>query len=157
MDIRKVLAAGAAATALLAASSADAAIVFVGSWELNSGVDDSPLTGQQAAALIFGGNASDYMISTSGSDVNQINFRAWYAYIGLPDTVGVDAHDVNSAFGFDLLAYINDGALGSYVNYAFKDDGRVGGVPEPATWALMIAGFGLAGAGLRRRRNVALA
>jgi hypothetical protein len=26
------------------------------------------------------------------------------------------------------------------------------GVPEPATWALMIMGFGLAGAGLRRRR-----
>lgn len=26
-----------------------------------------------------------------------------------------------------------------------------GGVPEPATWALMIAGFGLAGAALRRR------
>jgi hypothetical protein len=28
-----------------------------------------------------------------------------------------------------------------------------GGVPEPATWALMIAGFGLAGAALRRRRG----
>ena len=27
-------------------------------------------------------------------------------------------------------------------------------VPEPTTWALMIAGFGLAGAGLRRRRTV---
>jgi len=27
-----------------------------------------------------------------------------------------------------------------------------GGVPEPATWAMMIAGFGLAGAALRRRR-----
>lgn len=27
-----------------------------------------------------------------------------------------------------------------------------GGVPEPSTWALMIAGFGLAGTGLRRRR-----
>jgi hypothetical protein len=26
------------------------------------------------------------------------------------------------------------------------------GIPEPASWALMIAGFGLAGAGLRRRR-----
>lgn len=28
-------------------------------------------------------------------------------------------------------------------------------VPEPLTWSLMIAGFGLAGAGLRRRRAVA--
>lgn len=27
-----------------------------------------------------------------------------------------------------------------------------GAVPEPATWALLIAGFGMAGAGLRRRR-----
>ena len=29
-----------------------------------------------------------------------------------------------------------------------------GGVPEPATWALMIGGFGMAGAALRRRRAV---
>jgi hypothetical protein len=32
-----------------------------------------------------------------------------------------------------------------------------GGVPEPATWALMIGGFGLAGAALRRRRAAATA
>jgi hypothetical protein len=30
-------------------------------------------------------------------------------------------------------------------------------VPEPASWALMIAGFGMAGAGLRRRKTVARA
>jgi hypothetical protein len=30
--------------------------------------------------------------------------------------------------------------------------GGTGGVPEPASWALMIGGFGLAGAALRRRR-----
>jgi len=30
-----------------------------------------------------------------------------------------------------------------------------GAVPEPAAWALMISGFGLAGAALRRRRSVA--
>jgi hypothetical protein len=30
-----------------------------------------------------------------------------------------------------------------------------GGVPEPAAWALMIAGFGMAGAALRRRRTAA--
>jgi len=31
------------------------------------------------------------------------------------------------------------------------------GAPEPAAWALMIGGFGLAGAALRRRRTLALA
>ena len=34
-------------------------------------------------------------------------------------------------------------------------DGHAPGVPEPAGWALMIAGFGLAGARLRRRGAVA--
>ncbi len=32
-----------------------------------------------------------------------------------------------------------------------------GGVPEPAAWALMLTGFGLAGAALRRRRGVGAA
>jgi hypothetical protein len=39
----------------------------------------------------------------------------------------------------------------------YQFDGVGGGVPEPATWSLMIAGFGLAGARLRRRRAVAQA
>ncbi|HET6969521.1 MAG TPA: PEPxxWA-CTERM sorting domain-containing protein [Phenylobacterium sp.] len=43
----------------------------------------------------------------------------------------------------------------------FFDDvsvrGPAGAVPEPAAWALMIGGFGLAGAALRRRRVVAVA
>ena len=38
----------------------------------------------------------------------------------------------------------------------FELDGRIGApAPEPASWALMIAGFGLAGATLRRRRPAA--
>jgi hypothetical protein len=28
------------------------------------------------------------------------------------------------------------------------------GVPEPATWAMLITGFGLVGASVRRRRGV---
>jgi len=33
----------------------------------------------------------------------------------------------------------------------------IGAVPEPATWALMIGGFGMAGGMLRRRRAAAAA
>ncbi len=33
---------------------------------------------------------------------------------------------------------------------------RMGGIPEPATWGLMIAGFGLVGHAARRRRAVAV-
>lgn len=32
-----------------------------------------------------------------------------------------------------------------------------GAVPEPATWAMMIVGFGMVGGVLRRRRNVTTA
>jgi hypothetical protein len=39
----------------------------------------------------------------------------------------------------------------------FDNVSVTGGVPEPASWTLMICGFGLAGASLRRRRGVAAA
>ena len=37
----------------------------------------------------------------------------------------------------------------------FREINQVAGVPEPASWALMIAGFGLVGTAARRRRPVA--
>lgn len=37
-------------------------------------------------------------------------------------------------------------------NFVLSAAGIGGGVPEPATWALMLTGFGLAGSALRRRR-----
>jgi hypothetical protein len=42
------------------------------------------------------------------------------------------------------LKLVADGAIGG---------GGTGAVPEPASWAMMIAGFGLVGASARRRRN----
>jgi len=46
-----------------------------------------------------------------------------------------------------------------YDNITFGSDtpGTGSGAPEPATWALMIGGMGLAGAALRRRRSAAVA
>lgn len=59
---------------------------------------------------------------------------------------------------------------GSFIGYARYDenfdlrsityeagDFRVAGVPEPASWAMLITGFGLAGAAVRRRRQLASA
>lgn len=47
---------------------------------------------------------------------------------------------------------------GCYAIYASAPTFNVtGGVPEPATWAMLLMGFGAMGAGLRRRERVVLA
>nr|WP_310522913.1 PEPxxWA-CTERM sorting domain-containing protein [Polymorphobacter sp.] len=63
--------------------------------------------------------------------------------------------------GFSGIAKSIDFAGGAnFVGYDNITLGSItagGGVPEPASWALLIAGFGLTGAAMRRRRNVAVA
>ncbi len=44
---------------------------------------------------------------------------------------------------------------GPFAPFRLNDDGVAAGVPEPASWALMVAGFGITGAALRRRWRVA--
>jgi hypothetical protein len=39
-----------------------------------------------------------------------------------------------------------------FQNVAAKEIPAVGGVPEPASWAMLITGFGLTGSAMRRRR-----
>ena len=55
----------------------------------------------------------------------------------------------DSSFQSCCINDVADGYWGANANYA--------AVPEPATWAMMIAGFGIAGGALRRRRAVATA
>ena len=50
----------------------------------------------------------------------------------------------------DKVFTIMDGA-----HQSFAIGWPIGGVPEPTSWALMIGGFGLAGAALRRQRKAA--
>ncbi|MEW5688218.1 MAG: PEPxxWA-CTERM sorting domain-containing protein [Pseudomonadota bacterium] len=45
------------------------------------------------------------------------------------------------------------GSVGMQIDNLSFGAAAQGGVPEPATWALMIMGFGAAGASLRRRRD----
>ncbi|MGZ6020926.1 MAG: PEPxxWA-CTERM sorting domain-containing protein, partial [Phenylobacterium sp.] len=54
----------------------------------------------------------------------------------------------------DKVTFVGESAHSVLDNISVNGGGAV---PEPASWALMIGGFGLAGAALRRRRQVALA
>ena len=52
------------------------------------------------------------------------------------------------------LQILSNGGDGYMIDH-FAFNGQSAGVPEPATWAMLIAGFGLAGVSLRRRRLIA--
>jgi PEP-CTERM motif len=180
----KSLLAMAGATALaigLASPAAAVSYVYVGSWAVADGPlwtleTTKSLSGQQAAALLFGGVASDYAISTLGSNVNTINFSAFLdGYDDQSKLTAPAAHDFvgsvgpnysagagnYSAFVFDHacgIFYCQPGGGESAINYAFRIDTGgggvgVGGVPEPASWAMLIIGFGLVGATARRRNK----
>jgi hypothetical protein len=72
-------------------------------------------------------------------------------------TTGTGDRFLSNAGGFWFAADIYDGATGRTYNVAAKDafvDRTRTGVPEPGTWALMLVGFGGAGAMLRSRRRL---
>ncbi len=67
--------------------------------------------------------------------------------------------DFGSTFGaanpgrvFNLAPGATANAGAWLVNNQLVDPNAVGGVPEPASWALLVAGFGLIGGSLRRQR-----
>jgi hypothetical protein len=75
---------------------------------------------------------------------------------GRPDLSSRDAYNVNvfNARGTTLYSGYLDGRDVLSVSTTFD---AAGAVPEPASWAMLIAGFGLTGAAARRRRAVAVA
>jgi hypothetical protein len=119
-----------------------------------TGVALSPLISGEIGYLASLGN-----VGSSAADLAGIQGAIWLTeYSGLTLTGGSSqvAH-------FQTLGAAWAGAHASNTTYAdaiYSVGGNtqgfvLGGVPEPATWAMMLAGFGGLGAMLRRRRQVA--
>ncbi|MCM8622767.1 MAG: PEP-CTERM sorting domain-containing protein [Candidatus Accumulibacter sp.] len=155
--------------ALLVGLSASAAALavptytYVGFWDVFSGQawDDIPppptYTGQQAAAAIFNGSPSDYVISTIDNDKDHINNMAWVDTYGIGLQQVAESHSVDSGgSGYDTngdtSAWVQDnGGLTAHINYAFRIDNNNNRVPEPVSLALV--GLGFFGIGAARRRS----
>jgi hypothetical protein len=174
--MKQYLAAVALAVALPFASSANAALMYVGYWDVadtnaplwDDNSPDGPLayTGQEAAALVFGGSASGYSISTVDDTVANIDNMSWYNVLGFVGGV-VFAEDysrkyLGQYYGPTLTfspgnsdnsasAFVRDSLTqGVERNYAFKDDGS--SVPEPSVLSMFL--LGLSGFWMARRRSI---
>jgi hypothetical protein len=100
---------------------------------------------------------------SEGDAVAEVDLLASCGYLSL--SAGFGSANCNASadpfFGFDQAAF--DARMGSHtfnLSDAFRIEVSPGleppvGVPEPAAWTLMVAGFGLAGVTLRRRLQAA--
>jgi hypothetical protein len=107
------------------------------------------------------GQLADLGVALAGSgdpdvhdDLTAVQAAIWALEYGVTIT-SPDAETNSEITSF--MAIADNGA--GWASGLISDDGHqsflLGGVPEPATWMLMIGGFGLAGATLRRRRALA--
>lgn len=114
-------------------------------------------------AMLLAGNIANSLTFTAGygngGAFDAIAYAANGSVTGSQSFAALDGYHVYTLSGVGNFAGVlftnNTDAAGlRFQNFSYETVGGV--VPEPASWAMMIAGFGLAGASLRRRRSVAL-
>jgi hypothetical protein len=173
--MRKTLLALVATSAIALSAGTASAATLIGSYWVGGGTywaDGYPQTAYSpldAAVLIFGpGKYNISIYSTSVTKTGWVDGYGTSVHLKYDWDNGVlgnspvaqdfkprPTYDSEGAFS----AFIQDreGLFGSItdpnasINYVFA------AVPEPSSWAMLIAGFGLVGAAARRRRAVAAA
>ncbi len=135
--------------------------------------------GEGSIAFLFSTDQSQFGFGVFGANQGNVTLDFWRANGTLIQSVVIngvndtyygferegDVHDIRgvsiwntdaAGIGYNKIKY----DIGSDLSLAPPTDSTGGGrdpdaVPEPGVWALMLGGFGLAGASLRRRRRVA--
>jgi PEP-CTERM motif len=102
--------------------------VYIGSVDTYNSITFKGLNGFQQT---FGGAA--LVASANGNQTSAGTNRRFYFDFGNTPINRVEFKSSGNSFEFDNIA--------------------TAAVPEPATWAMLIAGFGLVGLSMRRRRN----
>lgn len=117
--------------------------------------DAGGIPGAALYSTTVAGNAGESLVGNVSSYTLPVTFAAsagtkyWlsiYPDLGFPPQWGWSTGTGGDNSGYQVF-FGNGSTLPT--DFAFTLNGAV---PEPATWALMIGGFGLAGVALRRRR-----
>ena len=75
---------------------------------------------------------------------------------GIPTGFGIGSSGEKIFYDGDIAASTLTEDFDWSISEATIGSGGSGGVPEPSTWALVAAGFGVVGMGLRHRRRLAI-
>jgi hypothetical protein len=129
------------------------------------------ITSAEENAFLTTLGAPDYFW-TAGSDADVEGVWKWVAgpetgaiFFGPGAAPGAYTNwrsgEPNNIFGAENSLVVNGGwndgtGTSQYVGYIVEYSAAAAAVPEPASWAMLIAGFGLIGA-LQRRRNLRVA
>ncbi len=104
------------------------------------------IDGLLPAGTLSGGSPTDNLFFTSGTP--------YFSYLGFAFSVGgeeVALYSLSLAGGTEVDEYVEGGPGYRVLNFSARLEGDTGAVPEPASWAMMLAGLGVLGGALRRR------
>lgn len=98
-------------------------------------------SGDTTEKLLVGLGGDSFTTTTLNNPSH--GFTGWYSV----------SHTFTATSGSQLLSFLSIGTPNGLPPVALLDSVSLRGVPEPASWGMFIAGFGLIGCAARRRRT----